>query len=168
MLCIILVLILVYIAIKVYKTDCIDRTHPFGTDSMKNNKYAKNHIGEEYGVGTFWGRPSKLDNVLEKLNKIEWLSNSCANDVFWRRSIVVGIFSGILLSFALDYTILLNNPSKLLLIIFTIFIISYFTTNYYIHHFLWRRIKFINTHIRKIKSDLELPLYNNIYEKTII
>ena len=168
MFCIILVIALVITALKIYKIDCIDRTRPFGTDSVKNDKYAKNLMGEDYGVGTFWGKPSPKDDMLKNLNKLEWLCNSVKNDVLWRRSIVIGIMSGILLAFALDYTILLNNPSKLLLIIFTIFIISYFTVNYYKHHFLWRRIKFINTHVRKIKSNLKLPLYNNIYEKTLI
>jgi hypothetical protein len=168
MLCIIIIIILLIIAFKVHGVDNIDRTHPFGTDQYKNKKYAKGLVGEDYGVGTYWGKPAKKDDVLDNLNKIQWLSQSSRHDVIWRRSIVIAIVTGILISFCIDINILLNEPSKLLFIVFFIFIISYFSINYYTHHILWRRTKFINTHIRKIKSKLSLPQYNKIYDNPLI
>ena len=168
MFCIILVILLIIIAYKVYNVDSIDRTHPFGTDQNKNKKYAKGLVGEDYGVGTYWGKPTKDDNTLDNLNKIQWLSQSSSYDVIWRRSIVMAIFAGILISFSIDINIILREPSKLLFIVFFIFIISYFSINYYTHHVLWRRTKFINTHIRKIKSKLTLPQYNKIYDNHLI
>ena len=168
MLCIILVILLLIIAYKVHGVDTIDRTHPFGTDQYKNKKYAKGLVGEDYGVGTYWGKPSNKDNVLDNLNKIQWLSQSFSYDVIWRRSIVIAIFSGILISFSVDINILLEQPSKLLFIIFFIFFISYFSIQYYTHHILWRRTKFINTHIRKVKSKFSLSQYNKIYDNPLL
>lgn len=164
MFCIILVVILVFSCMRIYNTDVKDRTHPFGTDTGKNMKYTKGIVGEENGVGTFWGKPAKKDDILENLNKIQWLANSSEHDVLWRRSIVIAVFSSILIAFAIDVNILLNKPSKLLFLIFFIFLISYFSMTYYKFHVLWRRIRFINTHIRKIKTKLGLPLYNKIDE----
>jgi len=168
MFCISLVIILLFLAMKIYKIDNIDRTNPFGTDTYKNKKYTNGISGEDYGVGTFWGKPSKKDDTLDNLNKIQWLSGSVNNDVLWRRSIVIAIFSAVLLSFAIDYNILLYDPSKFLLIVFLIFLTSYFSINYYRHHVLWRRNKFINTHVRKIKSKLNLTQHNKITENHLI
>ena len=69
MFCIIIIIILLIIAYKVHGVDSIDRTHPFGTDKYKNKKYAKGLVGEDYGVGTYWGKPSKKDDVLDKMLK---------------------------------------------------------------------------------------------------
>ena len=165
---IILTMFLIFSVIKCMNTDNIDRTRPFGTDSIKNNKYAKNLVGEDYGVGTFWGKPDKNDKIIDHLNKIQWLNNSFKQDVIWRRSIIIGVFTGILIALCIDIDIILNQPSKLLFIIITIFMVSYFSLNYYNRHFLWRRSKFVNTHIRKIKSNLKLPLYNKIDENKLI
>lgn len=160
-------LFMVIIAVKLLKTDNIDRNNPFGTDSIKNKKYAKGKVGEDYGAGTFWGKPSQNDEILDNLNKIGWLSGSTFKDVHWRRSLSIGILGGIFVTIGLD-TKFLMDPSKLFFLISTIFIFSYFTMSYYQHHFLWRRNKFINTHIRKIKSKLNLPLYNKINENVLI
>jgi len=70
MFCIILVLILLFLAVKIYKIDSIDRNNPFGTDTYKNNKYTKGISGEDYGVGTFWGKPSKKDDTIEILIRL--------------------------------------------------------------------------------------------------
>jgi len=168
MFCIILVIILIITAYKLYGVDNIDRTHPFGTDNYKNKKYARGLVGEDYGIGTFWGKPSKKDDILDNLNKIQWLSESQESDVSWRRSLVSSIFAGILICFSIDFNILLKEPTKLLFIVFFIFLISYFGINYYKHHVLHRRIKFVNTHIRKIKSKLSLPQYNKIDDNPLL
>ena len=168
MFCIIIAILLIIIAYKVYSVDSIDRTHPFGTDRYKNTKYAKGLSGEDYGVGTYWGKPSKTDKILDNLDKIQWLSESSNNDIIWRRAMIMGIVSGIVISLSLDINIILKEPSKLLFIVCFIFIISYFGINYYTHHVLWRRTKFINTHIRKIKTKLRLSQYNKIYDNPLV
>jgi hypothetical protein len=168
MFCILLVILLLIISYKVYGVDTTDRTRPFGTDNYKNNKYAKGLSGEDYGVGTYWGKPSKNDKIVDNLDKIQWLSENSRHDVIWRRALILGVVAGIAIAFSLDINIILKEPSKLLFIVLIIFIISYFSINYYTHHVLWRRTKFINTHIRKIKKTLSLPQNNKIYDNPLI
>ena len=168
MYCIILIIILFFIAYKTYKVDAMDITHPFGTDAYKNAKYTKGLEGDEYGVGTFWGRPAKTDEILDNLNKIQWLSDSSSTDVVWRRALVMSIIAGVVIAFSIDINIVLYDPSKLMFIILFVFLLCYFSTQYYIFHVLYRRKKFTSTHIRRIKSKLNLPLNNKIYENSLI
>lgn len=160
-----IVIVLLILSYKLYNKDRIDLCNPFGTDQEKNMKYAKGKSGEDYGVGTFWGKPENTDNLLDHLNKIQWLSNSYNTDVLWRRSLIFSIIFGIILAYSTE-----NIPfiSRLVLATLLIFLVSYFSLSYYKHHVLWRRVKFIDTHVRKTKSKLKLPLNNKINENVII
>jgi hypothetical protein len=160
-------MVMIYIAVCLIKVDSNDRNNPFGTDSVKNNKYANGQVGEDFGVGTFWGKPDKKDSVRNGLDKIQWLSNTWNDDVVWRRSLVTGIVSSIIILLGVDPKMILN-PGKLLFVCFTVCIIVYGTMSYYMRHFLWRRSKFINTHITKVKSKLKISLHNRVLSNPLI
>jgi uncharacterized protein YxeA len=162
---VVIVLLLLIFAYKVFKQDRIDLCNPFGTDSKKNEKYAKGKSGEDYGVGTFWGKPHNSDDLLDHLNKIQWLCYSQEKDVIWRRSLFSSIIIAVVYAVSTNETTFLT---KLILGIFSLFFVSYFSTSYYKHHVLWRRNKFIDTHIRKTKSKLKLPLNNKLKENPLI
>jgi hypothetical protein len=156
-----LVVVLIVVAIYLSRVDNTDRVNPFGTDTVKNQKYAGKNVGEDFGVGTFWGRPSKSDDTRSMIDKIQWLSSSWNNDTLWRRSLTIGIFASMIILLGLNPKMIME-PCKLLFTCFTVFIITYFTLSYYHRHFLWRRTKFIDTHITRLKEKLKLPLYNKI------
>jgi hypothetical protein len=161
-----IVILLLILSYKLYNKDRIDLCNPFGTDQDKNMKYTKGKSGEDYGVGTFWGRPEKSDVLLDHLNKVQWLSNSYITDVLWRRSLMFSIIFGLILAYSINENT--SFISRIVLCTLLIFIVSYFSLTYYKHHILWRRTKFIDTHIRKTKSKLNLPLNNKINENLII
>jgi hypothetical protein len=140
---------------------------PFGSDNIKNKKYADGLEGEDYGVGMFWGKPSKTDKTIDNLNKIQWLSGKCLSDVRWRMSLIISIVSGIVLVLTINYKLTTNNVLIMFLVLF-LFNVIYFSTNWYVHHVLWRRVKFINTHIRKLKTTLKLTQHNKIYDNKLI
>jgi hypothetical protein len=164
MIIIAVLILLCYICLNQEKYDAL---FPFGGDHSKNNKYTKGLKGEDYGVGMFWGKPFKKDSILDNLNKIQWLSTKSLNDVRWRRSLVIAILSSIFLIVTINTKLVKNNVLILFLVLF-LFNIVYFSTNWYVHHVLWRRAKFINTHIRKIKRKLSLTQHNKIYDNKLI
>ncbi len=163
-----LLILLLLLAQRMYQTDFIDRTNPFGTDEFKNKKYTNGQSGEDFGVGTFWGKPSKDDALIDHLDKIQWLSDSPFNDIIWRRAGITGIVGGILLCFVFDKNILFEEPIKLMFSIVLIFVFIYFSNMYYIQHVLLRRKKFIHTHVRKMKKKLRLSLSNKIDENPVL
>jgi hypothetical protein len=163
-----ILIVLALLAHRIYQTDCIDRTNPFGTDKVKNSQYADGQSGEDYGVGTFWGKPSKSDKLSDHLDKIQFLTNSSFRDIFWRRAIVAGIVGGVSLIFLIDKNIFLEEPVKLMFAVILVFVLIYFSNMYYIHHVLLRRKKFIDTHVRKIKRTLKLSLGNKIDDNDIL
>jgi len=144
-----------------------DRHYPFGSDTEKNEKYARNKKGDDYGINTYWGIPDSKDDNRKILDKIQWLSNSYKQDVWWRRILIPSIILSIICIFVLDVKLLLK-PYYIFVILFSIFISIHYSITYYNHHYLWRRTKFIDTHIRKLKENLGLPLYNRIAENPLI
>lgn len=163
----ILAIVLLIIAYFCFVRDKHDSLLPFGAVHEKNRKYANGLKGEEYGVGTFWGKPSHKDSVIDSLNKIQWISGTCLTDVRWRRSLIVAIVSALFIIFVLDFQMIKNN-TLIVFFVLLLFNIIYFTTNWYVHHVLQRRVKFINTHIRKLKRKLRLTQRNKIYENSLI
>lgn len=156
---IIVIIFFLFLSKKLYSVEICDRHSPFGTDEKKNRLYVNGKKGDDYGINTFWGKPSKNDTVNQKLDKIQWLSHSYKNDVVWRRSLVCALVLSIPLAITLDL-----DYKGLLTITPCVYISIYMSFNYYNHHYLWRRSKFIDIHIRKIKRSLKLPLYNKISE----
>ena len=144
-----------------------DRHYPFGSDKEKNEKYASNKKGDDYGINTYWGIPNLKDDNRKILDKIQWLSSSYKQDVWWRRILISSIFLSIVCIFALDIQIVSKSHS-IFIILFCIFIGIEYNISYYNHHYLWRRTKFIDTHIRKLKENLGIPLYNRISENPLI
>lgn len=158
---------LVFFAYKLSQVDTQDRTHPFGTDTLKNKKYAKGKVGEDYGVNIFWGLPSKKDTTQKHLDKIQWLTHSYKTDVIWRRCFFVSTFGSIFGVLSINPK-LIFSPRHIISIFLIIFISSYLLFGYYSHHFLWRRAKFIDIHIQKLKKDLKIPQYNRINQNLLI
>jgi hypothetical protein len=155
------VIVYLYIGIKVFLIDNQFQNTPFGPDEEKNLKYTKGRKGEDYGTGTFWGRPNMKDTLSMHLDKIQWLSHSQDTDTFWRRSLFGAVISGILIAVGTQ-----NAPfiSRLTLSIMLSFILSYFTHSFYKTHVIWMRNKIIDTHISRIKKKLNLSLVNELNE----
>jgi hypothetical protein len=161
--CIVIVILLVF-AYKIFQTDVKDRMKPFGTDTYKNEKFAKGKLGEDFGVNTYWGRPSKTDTNQNILDKIQWLSQTPENDVIWRRSFVFGLIFSLLSVIALG----IFDYKNVIIMLFIMFVSNYTSVIYYKRHLLNRRIKFIDIHVQKLKEDLKIPLYNKITNSMII
>lgn len=159
--------IAVVIAVKVFGVDSIDRNNPFGTDKAKNDKYTKGKSGESYGVQTFWGKPSSKDTIKDALDKIQWLTHSAERDIHWRRSFISAVVAAIIIVLSINAK-LFYKPVYFFLVVFMGFIMCYFTLTYYVRHLLDRRIKFVDRHVRKIKSKLKISLRNSIDENPII
>ena len=158
------IVVLLFLMYKIAQTDVIDRTKPFGTDSGKNQKFAKGKVGEDFGVNTYWGRPSKTDTNQKRLDKIQWLSHTPVNDVEWRRTFIFAVIfslSGALALGIFDY-------KHIFTLLFIIFIAIYTYASYYKHHLLARRTKFVDIHIKNLKEDLKLSLTNKISSSMII
>ena len=92
-------ILIIFLCFKLWQYDIKDRTKPFGTDNIKNNKYAKNIFGEDNGVCTFWGKPNKKDTVKKSLDKIEWISSIYKDEIIWRRCLVFSIIFSLLITF---------------------------------------------------------------------
>ena len=159
---------LLFSAVKLWGVDVADRTHPFGSDSSKNGKYAPNLSGEDYGVQTVWGKPRSKDRPRAMLDKIQWLSHSPRRDVFWRRAFVFATLGTILLMLAMRGLQGLGNARQVVCSFVLFFLLCYFTMSYYVTHFVWRRTKFIDTHVRRLKSEMGLPQANRIVENPLI
>lgn len=160
-------LIFVILLVKMMKIDNMDKTLPFGTDIHKNNKYAKGKSGEEYGVQTFWGRPRNKDDARNCIDKIQWLSGGFQKDVMWRRSLIFAVVFTIVIIICTDIN-LFFRPGYFVLLVCLLFIAIYASHTYYTRHFLNKRVLFINTHIRKLKDQMNIPQYNRINELSII
>jgi hypothetical protein len=154
----IVIVVLLVLAYKVFQTDVNDRMKPFGTDTYKNQKFAKDKSGEDFGVNTYWGRPSKRDTNQNRLDKIQWLSHTTENDVIWRRSFVFALIFSLLSVIALG----IFDYKNVIIMIFIMFASNYTSFIYYKRHLLNRRIKFVDIHVQKLKEDLKIPLFNKI------
>lgn len=161
---ILLIILLIYLAYVVLKVEIADTSLPFGPDNYRNNKYQKyikGKKGDDYSVLTYWGRPSGKDDVKKSLDKIQWLSHSAEKDILWRKCFFVAVIATILILICINSKLLLV-PNKVIIILFTIFLISYFSINHYIRHSLNSRIKYIDRHVQKIKQKLNLSMLNSI------
>ena len=160
----IVIVALLVLAYKIFQTDVNDRMKPFGTDTYKNQKFAKDNSGEDFGVNTYWGRPSKKDTNQKRLDKIQWLCHTPENDVIWRRSFVFALI------FSLVSVIVLGifDYKNVIIMIIIIFASNYTSFIYYKRHLLSRRIKFVDIHVQKLKEHLKIPLYNKITNSMII
>ena len=153
----ILLIILSYILSNIEKADV---QNPFGTDTIKNKKYTKKS-GDDYGVNTYWGKPSVKDNERKIIDKIQWLSHSYENDTIWRRSIIFATIGSITSVISIDPNLLFDT-THVMCIFLIMYIISYMSISFYTRHYLWRRSKFIDIHITKLKKKIDIPLYNSI------
>lgn len=149
------IFIVIIFSVNLWKLDMKDRTHPYGLDSKLNNKYVKKIVGEKYGVSVFWGIPSKKDTNKKHLDKIEWLSTSYNREVKWRRALVFGLITSLL--------ILIGGNN---FIVTSIFITGaiYFYDNYYDHHINYFKSKYIKSHVKSLKKNLNLNANNPIYK----
>lgn len=155
---------LIVFAKNMWSMDMNDRTHPYGLDMTRNEKFCKGVEGEKYGVSVYWGRPGRKDKPVDMLNKIEWLANSHKREVFWRRSLVSAIVLVPILLLISGYENFLN-PLKVVACLPLAFVLFYFTYVYAHHHVEHYRSMYTNSHIRKLKTKLKLPSYNPIYKK---
>lgn len=160
---ILLPIILCLILIKLKQTETIDKTHPYGTDMIKNKKYTPKIVGEGCGVNDYWGKPNKKDKLIDRLNKIQWLSNTFSTEIVWRQSLIFAIIASIVATMCSGISYFLR-PDWIMLYLSMFFIISYFTISYYKTHTILRKSRYINTHIRNIKSKLNLSIRNKIME----
>jgi hypothetical protein len=145
---------------KLWKIDMDDRTHPYGLDRIKNERYAKKLVGEAYGVTVFWGKPKSTDTNNNRLDKIEWLSDSYHREVKWRRSLFFGILASFLIS-------LMCNSLHIRDFLTSTIVISgfvYFSHVYYDHHINHFKNKYVKNHIKALKKEFSLDMYNPIYE----
>jgi hypothetical protein len=159
-------LVLIIISYIISNTEKTDTNNPFGSDTIKNKKYSKKS-GDEYGVNTYWGKPSVKDNERKIIDKIQWLSHSYENDTIWRRSIIFATIGAITSVISIDPKFLLD-PTHVMCIFLMMYIISYMSISYYTRHYLWRRSKFIDIHITKLKKKLGVSLYNSITVNPLI
>lgn len=153
--------IAIFFVYKIWKLDLYDRTHPYGLDNVKNKKYTPNIEGEQYGVYVFKGMPVKKDDIVSRLNKIEWLSDQYKRDVTWRRSVCFGIIGSILLIALKNYEDLLNI-SQVLSSILVITVILYFYQSYNYYHLEYYKNRYIHSHIKAVKKSLNLSLENKL------
>lgn len=160
----IVIVALLILAYKIFQTDVNDRMKPFGTDTYKNQKFAKDNSGEDFGVNTYWGRPSKKDTNQKRLDKIQWLCHTPENDVIWRRSFVFALIFSLLSVIVLG----IFDYKNVIIMIFIIFASNYTSFIYYKRHLLSRRIKFVDIHVQKLKEHLKIPLVNKIVNSMII
>jgi hypothetical protein len=145
--------VIIFLLHKIWKLDLYDRTHPYGLDDAKNKKYAPNIVGEKYGVHVFKGRPTKKDDILSRLNKIEWLADSYKRNVTWRRSLCFGIIGTLILLALKNY----EDLSNLNIVLSSVIIISgmvYFYQSYNNYHLEYYKNRYVHQHIDAIKKSL--------------
>jgi hypothetical protein len=145
----------------------IDQTHPFGTDSTKNNKYAENLVGEDYGMNTFWGKPNSKDTVKKMIDKVQWLSTSYTREVFWRKTVFFACLLMFLILIVIDYTLILK-PDKIVSVLSLCYIAIYMYRSYDNAHLRKIQCKFINQNIRKIKRKLNIKVGNFIDDLKVL
>lgn len=159
------VIIAILLVFHLFKIDSIDNSRPFGTDTYKNERYAKNLVGEDYGVMTFWGKPQKNDTIKKSLDRIEWLNRTLHREVFWRKSLAFAIILGLIISIITE-TIL--SPPKLIAIFIACYVFIYMRRSYDSSHLYKIQTKFVTQNIRKIKRQLDVELCNFLDDVRII
>lgn len=155
--------ILLLCAQRLWKIDMTDRTHPYGLDMVLNRKRAGKIQGEGYGVSVFWGKPKGVDTAKNRLDKIEWLAGSYQREVKWRRALFFGVIATFILSIIRNE---FNSVQLREFLVSTLVIAGfvYFSHTYYDHHLNHFRNKYIRNHVKAIKKEYNLDLYNPIYE----
>jgi hypothetical protein len=163
------IVVIVYIVVilfakNIWSMDNRDRSHPYGLDVVRNNKYKKGLEGEKYGVSVYWGLPEKTDKNIDHLNKIEWLSTSYNREVLWRKALVCSVILVPIMLLIIGTEHFLNIKN-LFMCIPLAFMLFYLSTSHYNHHVNHYRSTYVKSHVRKLKRSLKLSSRNPIYEK---
>jgi len=146
--------VVIFFICKVWKLDLYDRTHPYGLDNIKNKKYTPSISGEKYGVNIFKGRPTKKDDVMSRLYKLDWLTDSYKRTVTWRRSLCFGMIGTLLLVTLRNYEEILNLNTVLLSIL-VISSMVYFYQIYNNYHIEYYNSYYVHQHINALRKQLK-------------
>lgn len=99
------------------------------------------------------GKPDNSDTIEKILSKINILSDTYNNTVKWRRSLIVSIFSSIIISiFSFKK---FPSGKEFLLIVLPIFVSFYASFNYYSYHY----DKYPSDYIKQNVTNLEKKLH---------
>lgn len=163
---IISVVSLLFFLKKISKIDTQDICYPFGSDMQKNKKYFGNitFLSDKNGVNTFWGKPKLKDTPKEIIDKIQWLAKGHERDTIWRKCFITSIIMSIILSIVHGI-----HDIKFLLTTLFVCILGVYGKHVYMNrHLYWRRARFIDIHVKKLKDIFNISQDNCVYLNKLI